>query len=159
MRTPTSKVRFFDSDTVSCISNLSLLSEEEKNGLDTKLDRDGFNKLDLAKKLLHFIKREKPYFEGVIMPADLDQIVFVRGRNTNERIISQSGAFLLFGKEAILPETGLSELQIERIRITKKIEILGQLERLNIRSSTIYPGIEKTTAEIAKKYENFDTSR
>ncbi|MFC0013300.1 FRG domain-containing protein [Devosia nitrariae] len=156
MRTPASKVRFFDSDTVSCIANLAWLSEDEKNGLDTKLDRDEFNKRELAKKLLHFIKREKPYFEGKIVPADLDQIVFVRGRNTNERIISQSGAFLLFGKEAILPETGLSELQIERIRITNKIEILEQLEKLNIRSSTIYPGIEKTTAEIAKKYETVD---
>ena len=153
MRTPRSNVRFFDSDTVSCIANLAWLSEEEKNRLDTKLDRDEFNRLDLAEKLLHFIKREKPYFEGRIVPSDLDQIAFVRGRNTNERIISQSGAFLLFGKESILPETGLSELQIERIRITNKTEILEQLEKLNIRSSTIYPGIEKTTAEIAKKYE------
>lgn len=30
--------------------------------------------------------------------------MFVHGRSTNERIISQPGAFLLFGKDSVLPE-------------------------------------------------------
>jgi len=37
--------------------------------------------------------------------------------------------------------------------IRNKGAILQDLARLNIKSSTIYPGIEKTTAEIAKRHE------
>ncbi|QDC39015.1 FRG domain-containing protein [Sphingobium fuliginis] len=153
LRTQTELVKFFDSDTVSCISNLSLLSGYEQDGLDTSLELNGLNGLPSCKKLLHFIRREKPYFESRIDPADLDKILFVRGRNTNERVISQSGAFLLFGKDAVLPETGHSTLQLERIKIQNKAQILIQLSKLNIKSDTVFPGIEKTTAEIARKHE------
>lgn len=151
--TKTSEVYFFDSDTVSCIANLSLLTDEEKNRMSTSSEMEAFNGTEECKKLLHFIHREKPYFEDRIVPADLERMVFVRGRNTNERITSQSGAFLMFGKDSILPETGQSGLNIQRVTIRNKGAILAQLAKLNIKSSTIYPGIEKTTAEIAKKHE------
>lgn len=106
LSTKSREVRFFDSDTVGCIANLSLMTEAEKDALDTSAKPRAFNKLEECKKLLHFIRREKPYFEARIEPADLERIMFVRGRSTNERITSQSGAFLLFGKDSVLPETG-----------------------------------------------------
>ncbi|ULJ73008.1 FRG domain-containing protein [Rhizobium gallicum] len=153
LKTKSADVRFFDSDTVSCIANISLLTDAEKERMDTKAERGAFNETPECKKLLHFIRREKPYFEGRITPSDLEQIMFVRGRNTNERITSQSGAFLLFGKDSVLPETGYSSLDVQRVTIRNKAGILAQLGKLNIKSSTIYPGIEKTTAEIARKHE------
>ena len=153
LTTKTAEVYFFDSDTVSCIANLSLLTDEEKNRMSTSSAMEAFNGTEECKKLLHFIRREKPYFEGRIAPADLERMVFVRGRNTNERITSQSGAFLMFGKDSVLPETGQSGLDIQRVTVRNKGAILAQLAKLNIKSSTIYPGIEKTTAEIAKKHE------
>ncbi|RVI63908.1 FRG domain-containing protein [Sinorhizobium meliloti] len=153
LTTKKSDVLFFDSDTVSCIANLCLLTDEEKNRMNTASPMDTFNQTVECKKLLHFIRREKPYFEDRIVPSDLEKIVFVRGRNTNERITSQSGAFLMFGKDSVLPETGYSSLNVTRIAIRQKASILAQLAKLNIKSSTIYPGIEKATAEIAKKHE------
>ncbi|WP_245495450.1 FRG domain-containing protein [Rhizobium ruizarguesonis] len=153
LSTKTREVRFFDSDTVSCIANLALMTEAEKEALDTTAKARAFNKTDECKKLLHFIRREKPYFEARIEPTDLERIMFVRGRSTNERITSQSGAFLLFGKDSVLPETGYSSLNVQRMTIRNKGEILQDLAKLNIKSSTIYPGIEKTTAEIARKHE------
>ncbi|MCL7997937.1 FRG domain-containing protein [Brucella sp. 21LCYQ03] len=153
LATKSENVMFFDSDTVSCVANLCLMSEGDQDALDTSQDKTAFNVTPACQKLLHFIRREKPYFENRIDPADLDRILFVRGRNTNARIISQSGAFLIFGKDAVLPETGHSSLNLHRITVRDKAAILGQLAKLNIKSSTVYPGIEKATAEIANKYE------
>ena len=153
MTTKSANVMFFDSDTVSCIANLCLMSETDQNVLNTSLDKATFNSTPACQKLLHFIRREKPYFENRIEPNDMERILFARGRNTNVRIISQSGAFLLFGKDALLPETGHSSLNLRRITVRNKISILGQLARLNIKSSTVYPGIEKAATEIASKYE------
>lgn len=153
LRSPSRDVLHFDSDRVSCISNLCLMKEEEKNAMDLTMETTAFNQEPVVEKLLHFIKREKPYFEGRIVPEDLQKIVFVRARNTHERMVSQSGAFLLFGKDAILPETGYSNIEVSRIRIRNKPDILAQLAKLNIKASTIYPGIEKAASDIAKKHE------
>ncbi len=153
LRSPSNEVLHSDSDRVSCIANLCLMKEGEKNAMDLTLDITAFNEKPVVKKLLHFIKGEKPYFEGRIIPEDLQKILFVRARHTHERMISQSGAFLLFGKESILPETGHSNIKISRIRIQNKASILAQLAKLNIKASTIYPGIEKAASDIAKKYE------
>ena len=129
------------------------MKEEEKDLIDLKMDQNDFNGTNVVRKLLHFIKREKPYFEPRIVPSDLQQILFVRARNTHERMISQSGAFLLFGKDAIMPETGHGNLKVSRIRISQKATILAHLDKLNIKASTIYPGIEKAASDIAKKHE------
>ena len=107
LTTNKSDVRFYESDKVSCIANLSLLSEEMKNQLDTSQLGDVFNNSPACEKLLHFIRREKPYFDPRIVPSHLEEIVFVRGRNTHERIVSQSGGFLIFGKDAVSgPDSG-----------------------------------------------------
>ncbi|MBO9457083.1 hypothetical protein J7376_17615 [Paracoccus sp. R12_1] len=129
------------------------MTDDEKNEMNLSLEKMAFNKEPVVKKLLHFIKGEKPYFEGRIEPQDLQKIVFVRARHTHERMVSQSGAFLLFGKDAILPETGHSSIKVSRIRIQNKPQILAQLAKLNIKASTIYPGIEKAASDIAKKHE------
>jgi hypothetical protein len=153
LRSPSNDVLHSDSDRVSCISHLCLMKEEEKNEMDLTLDTIAFNEKPVVKKLLHFIKGEKPYFEDRIVPTDLQKILFVRARHTHERMVSQSGAFLLFGKDAILPETGHSNIKVSRIRIRNKSSILSQLSKLNIKASTIYPGIEKAASDIAKKHE------
>jgi hypothetical protein len=154
MKTKRADIKFFDSDTVSCIANLAMLEDEHKEQMKTTLGVEAFNETPEARRLLHIIAAEKPYFKPCIDPADLSRIVFIKGRVANDRISSQSGAFLLFGHEALLPETGLSSLNVQRITIRNKPAILETLRRMNIKSSTIYPGIEKTSAEIAKQYED-----
>lgn len=158
-KTDRDKIKFFDSDTVSCIANLAMLNHELKEELDCKAEKIAFNKLDACKKLVHYIKDEKPYFQNVIVPADLERILFVKGRVSNERISSQSGAFLLFGNNAVFPdlvsdEPGSipQEFKVEKILIKNKKEILKELARLNITEATVYQGMERTMKLIAEKF-------
>lgn len=145
-------IKFYNSDTVSCIANLSMLDITMKNIL-TSPEKSSDLKQEARKKLLHFIQAEKPYFTDDININDLQKIQVVRGRNANPRISSQSGAFLLFGHDVILPDTGHSNLNVTNIIVKNKKNILLELEQLNIKSSTIFPGIEQTAREIAKKYK------
>jgi len=152
----TDDIKFYNSDTVSCIANLSLLNVEDKNKVipetDVPLGMRPKQVTEEMKRLLHFIRAEKPYFENGIRPGDLSRILCVRGRIANQRISSQSGAFLLFGHEAVLPDTGYNDdLRVDRIYVSNKKSILQELSRLNIKPSTIYPGIEETAREIARR--------
>lgn len=44
------RIKFFDSDTVSCISNISMLSQTLKDQLDCKMDKEAFNKTEACQK-------------------------------------------------------------------------------------------------------------
>src|SRR3546814_3691780 len=85
-------------------------------------------------KLLHFIKEDKPYFRDVIDPADIDRVLCVLGRYSHEPVAAQSGAFLLFGRGAILPENGEADIALRRIKIADghTDKIIKQLDTLAI---------------------------
>lgn len=55
--------RFFDSDTLSCVAIICLLTDAENQKMEASGDLTAFNETPECKKLLHFIRREKPYFE------------------------------------------------------------------------------------------------
>lgn len=146
------KIKYFDSDTVSCIANLSLLSYEELEKLSSIDARKGnMELLELTDKLADLIQNEKSYFRNRIIPDDLRKVVFLKAKINNERIQSQAGAFLLFGLDPILPETD-AEFPLNRVEIANKNKILEELAQLNISESTVYPSMEKTAAEIATKF-------
>lgn len=147
-------VKYYDSDTVSCLSNLSNLTYEQKNGIDLNLDQDRFNQTDVARKLLHHIKSEKGFFEGRIVPDHLGSIICVKAKRTNTRIKSQSGAFLLFGHEATLPDAGQDGIKISRVTIKNKAYILDQLDRININATTVYPSIDQTAAHLRDQHQS-----
>lgn len=148
------EMKFFDSDTASCISNLARLPKDDKEKLDLTLGIDDFNETEEAKRLVHLIKEEKPFFLNRIIPGDLESIICVKGKMNNNRILSQSGAFLLFGRNAVLPESGTTSIGVERIDINKdaKEKILGELDSLNINESTAFPYIENSAKYISSKY-------
>jgi hypothetical protein len=141
-------VKYYDSDTVSCISNLSNLTYDQKNEIDLNLDQGAFNSTEVVGKLLHHIKSEKGFFEGRIIPDDLGSIVCVKAKRTNTRIKSQSGAFLLFGQGATLPDAGQVGIEIGRVTIRNKGQILAQLNRININATTVYPSIDQTAVHL-----------
>lgn len=153
LTTPKSEIKFFDSDTVSCIANLSRLPARIKSNLNTSLATQAFNATEEGGQLLHLIRDEKSYFKSIIDPAHLSKIVLVKGRLSNARISSQAGAFLLFGENVDLPETGLSTLNVRKLIIRNKERLMQQLSRFGINESTVYPGIEKAATEIAKLYD------
>ncbi|MEY4756125.1 MAG: hypothetical protein RJA34_1023 [Pseudomonadota bacterium] len=147
------QIKYFDSDTASCIANLTRLSKVSKDALDfSSLDVRKFNKLAPVKQLLHFIKEEKPFFEPRLEPKDLRSIICVKGKRTNSRIAFQSGAFLLFGHDATLNEGGSPEISVQRIAVTNKETVLRQLDQLNINESTVFPYIENSAKYLAQKF-------
>ena len=147
------EIKFFDSDTVSCLASLARLQKQDKDQIDFALAQAPFNATLPITKLLHFIREEKSFFVEKIVPGDLQRIVCVRGKMTNNRIISQSGAFLIFGLGATLA-AGHPSIAIERVSINKndKQKILGELDALNINESTVFPYIENSAKYISRKY-------
>lgn len=146
-------IKYFDSDTASCIANLARLSQADKDKINYgSEDVRKFNRQPAVKRLLHFIKEEKPFFEGRIKPNDLRSVICVKGKHTNSRISFQSGAFLLFGHDATLAEEGSQEISVQRIGVTNKAVILQQLDKLNINERTVYPNIDNSAKYIAKRF-------
>lgn len=147
-------IKYYDSDTAGCIANLARLPKSEKDGIDLSKSKSDFNLQSSVLRLLHFIKEEKPYFENKIEPSDLQKIICIKGKKSNDRISSQSGAFMLFGFDAILSETGTDDIEVKRITIPKKAkpDILEELDLFNINESTVFPYIENSARYVANKY-------
>jgi hypothetical protein len=146
-------IKYYDSDTVSVLSNLSKLNQQQKDEIDLTLESNAFNVALPIRKLFHHIKSEKGYFEPRIEPADLGSVICVKAKRTNSRIKSQTGAFLLFGHEAKLPEGGTDAIEIFRIKVVNKREILEQLDSININATTVYPSIDQTAVHLRDRHE------
>lgn len=147
------KIKFFDSDAVSCVANLAHLKLTEKNNIDFSLTGDAFNKQTPVDRLIQFIRAEKPHFRPVIVPDDLNSVFAIKPKQNNRRIIAQSGAFLLFGLTANLDTVAVDGISIERIQIngSKKNYIVEELDRMGINDSTMFPEIEKAALYIRSK--------
>lgn len=118
--------KFFDSDTVSVLSNIALFDDNinvqnfdynkyqslfdfyegysyNKYGSCTNDDErqhliKEFNKRNDIKRLVHKICEEKPYFTNEIDPMHLENtILLVKPKQEFERLSLQSGLFALFG--------------------------------------------------------------
>jgi hypothetical protein len=146
-------IKYFDSDTASCVANLARMSYVAQRHIRcNETEVEPFNEQEEVKRLVHFIKEEKPYFERKINPKHLQTILCVKGKRSNDRISSQAGAFLLFGNDATLAEGGTEDITVSRIRVTGKKQLRAQLDRMNINESTVFPYIESSARYIAEKF-------
>lgn len=149
------QIKYYDSDVVSCIANLARLSYDDKEDISfEEKDPERFSAQPSIQRLVHQIREEKSYFAPKIRPDDLRSIVCVKGKRSNDRISSQSGAFLLFGLGAVLDEEGDDNVSISRIRvpIANKASILEELDQLNINDSSVFPYIENSAKYVAEKF-------
>ena len=161
---------FYDSDKISCLTNLAKLTASQKdqlsqyiiNCLKTNPAKTLLDESDLSEKVyeqyLHYILNEKPYFKPRVEIADIRNIYCVKGRLNQERIIAQSGSFLIFGLDTEeLPENGNDNFTVHRIRIKKedKKTILNELDLLKVNQRTVYPSIENSAKYIKNRLENF----
>lgn len=159
-RVPKREIKYFDSDTVSVLANLS--RRPASFALPAKKNIDAFNSTDEIKFLLHEIKGEKPYFEPKIKREHLESVIFVKSKLDNARVIRQDGAFLLFGlsqtksQPAIVSPHYLSATMDRRLLIKRKSkpQIKGQLESLGITQGTIYPEIERVAEYVKDVYKS-----
>jgi hypothetical protein len=155
-RIPKAEIKYFDSDTVSVISNISRRPNEFTVPPEN-LSLERFNLNQNISYLLHEIKKEKPYFEPKILRIHLQSVVCVKPKLNNARIIRQDGAFLLFGVGASkldcaqVPERYKTQNSL-RILITDKLKVKEQLEALGITKGTIYPEIESVAGHIKETY-------
>ena len=140
-------VRYFDSDTVSCLANISRCKHEQKEDLQSLLHhgKEKFNSLPVVKRLLHFIRTEKPAFDADISPRDLNGIFLVKPKQNNQRILAQAGAFFVFGLVPEIASNGSVGIKIERIKIKANIKekMLSELNRVSINQRTLFPEIER----------------
>ena len=118
--------------------------------------KEQFNEDHSIELLLHDIRSEKPHFKALIEPKDLARVVCVNPKLTNERLIRQSGAFLLFGidKKKEEPAKIDDSLIADRIEVEKckKEEILKQLSQVNITEATLFPELENVAQYLLKEF-------
>lgn len=108
--------------------------------------------------LLDFIKEDRTYFEPRIEPADINNILLVKPKLDNARIVRQQGAFFLFG---IKSDGSDKQIPIfnnnwitEEILIdhNAKENILKDLEMLGINEISLFPEIDYVAKYIKKNY-------
>lgn len=159
--------KFADSDTISIICNLSRLSESERKKITIKYNNVGsklvdWNESDIkafrlmpeVKRLMQFVRVEKPYFLDAINPLDLFKYYFVYPSKNNKRVIAQSGAFIAAGLlqyRSLERSIGLKHKKII-IPAECKENIIIQLDALNINSRSMFPEIEFTSKYIKQKW-------
>jgi len=148
-----SNIKYFDSDTVSCVANLSSLTGRERDEIRALRTSKALRESEVGTKLLHFIKAEKPYFLPKIELSHLKSIFAVGPKQTNRRILAQQGAFLIFGLRTLLRDDNEFGIEIVRTKVpaSAKQDLLAELDGININASSLFPEIESVAKYIISK--------
>ncbi|WP_348823851.1 FRG domain-containing protein [Flavobacterium aestuarii] len=165
---PNSDIKYYDSDTVSILSNISKRAFEFNIGDLNRKESYTYNDVKLFNEqgdipyLLHEIKEEKSYFQSIICPTDLERVVAVKVKQSNSRIIKQSGAFLLFGinnsktNPANIPNEWIVNLDSKKVDFEidndSKNNILKELNILGISEATLFPELENQAQHLKRIY-------
>ena len=159
-------VRFFDSDRISLITNLARCTHEQKEELRTLVaakpttddELRDFNAERTVRRLLHFVRSEKPGFEAEIEPEHLNGIYLVKPKLNNRRILAQEGAFLAFGLMSEVPKTRGPVFDVNTLGVTaaRKPDIRRQLDGLSINERTLYPDIERAARYLTDELQTAD---
>lgn len=160
LRVAKRRIRYFDSDTVSCLANLARLSWAHKRKIDTDKEVEDFNDSTPVKRLLHFIHQEKNGFLPEIDPSDLDSILLVKPKQNNKRILAQAGAFFAFGLNEEIIDDNQDGIKVERITVAgaSKGDILEELDKLGVNEKTMFPEIERAARYITGTLSSGDAA-
>lgn len=157
---PENRQAYYDSDKVSCLSNLANLTAKQREEIENNLSltKKDFNKLPAVNALVHHIRAEKPHFSPAIEPLDLFRVIYVKPKMSNRRIIAQSGSFVIYGVTSLSGKlnSGKREVRIQRafVDADSKPQIREDLERLGIHASAIFPEIDKAAHYILTKHQS-----
>lgn len=160
---PRNKIKFYDSDTVSVISNIAkrpydgLNISEINYDAETKHGIEKFNDEKDIKYLLHEVRHEKPHFQPLIKKKHLESIFCVKPLLNNRRIINQDGAFLLFGIDGMkssIARYAKSDFEPIIVPVKNKDVIRESLKILGITYDKIYPELDTTAKYLKEKYKN-----
>lgn len=143
---PNDEIKYYNSDTVSVVSNLSRV--------DSHFD---FTNEEDKERFLHSIQAEKPYFKPYIKKAHLHSVICVKPKLDNRRIVKQSGAFFLFGMgktktDSIrIPDEYRPKIKNIDIPKSSKIDLLRELATLSISEATLFPEIDNVARFLKKE--------
>ena len=159
---PKSEVKYFDSDTVSVVSNIAWAKSDFEIDVDYDGKYENFHHKNNhhAQKLMHDIKQEKPYFLERINPEHIKSVLCVKPKMDNPRVVRQDGAFLLFGIgqnkhfPASISEEWIFKPKAKRyiIKASDKLGILKQLSRVGISKAKLFPEIDMVSQFIKNDY-------
>jgi hypothetical protein len=152
---PEAEMRYCDSDTVSLIANLC------ERPPDFSVD----DEFGIEKLIRGITEREKPNFELAKYYHDrnlFNQVLAVRPRLNNPRIIRQDGYFLLFGINGVKsrPATITSSWRLDEIIIpaARKKALLEELSFLNINESFFFPDYKHLANTFQHQFQNPEPS-
>ena len=166
---PKELIRPFTSDRISVIANFAKLRSaeqdvllgrwEEATALGTATDNPDYS--FVRRRLNHFIRQEKPYFEDRIDPRDLFRVFVVEPQRSFERIRAQSGAFLVsafherFGRVEIVrwnEEIPVYDYYSLKVPCKHKRDVLPELSLLNITDESLLPGLDEAARAVIRRY-------
>lgn len=184
---PQEKFKYYDSDTVSVLSNIVKCNKDFDisgfsfcEGIDwiklvgyyapNKQEKISeyqekkvieFNNIKVISELVHFIREDKPYFLPRVVPIHLDNFsIVVKPKMAIDRIINQSGAFVLFGikkSKNICADFNINtEGYKQKVLIIPSIfkkQIIRELKLLNINESTVFCDFDSTANFFKDKYK------
>lgn len=120
-----------------------------------------YNKLPIVKKLNNEVEKIYKVYMGEINPFDLFKVIPVQPMLTNERIIRQQGAFLVYGLmgENVakqLTEKLMYQQDGKKVRFIipakSKSVIMNELNTLGFDAATIYPELDRVSEYIKNKF-------
>lgn len=161
-RIPKKEIKYFDSDTVSVIANVSKQPLSFNLGEHEKIEPPAFSDQEPIKLLIHDIRQEKSLFEPKINPEHLKSVICVKPLQDNPRIMRQDGAFFLFGvnalktKPAEVPRRYVFRANGKRliVRAYEKKRMREQLEALGISAAKIYPEIDSVALYVKNLFKD-----
>lgn len=148
-----SDVKYFDSDAVSVVANISRRPKDFSIETIKHKDKDDFNEEIPIQYLLHEIRSEKPHFLDLIESEHIESVFCVKPKLDNPRIIRQEGAFFIFGINNDKSQPAIFDIEYKSFIINKsdKKRILNQLDVLGINESTLFPEIEHVAKHLKDK--------
>lgn len=156
IKIPQDRKKYFDSDAVSCISNLSNLSNSERKVIENTSAStiSDLIKINAVDRLIQFIRVEKPHFQPRIKKEDLFKPYYVVPKMSNPRIISQRGGFIIFGlnfNNGPKYKKGISALSAT-IPASAKPNLRSELHKIGYREDFMFPEIQSASREIVKRF-------
>lgn len=149
----TDRVKYYDSDTVHLLANLSQLKPKEKEELKSFDSDNNLRESNSGKRLADFTAQSRPNFTNRIQRKDLDHPIVVLPKLNNDRIRAQDGKFLIFGLDTEL-KGGMGGVEVTKYRIIRSAvpKIRSSLESLGVSKASVYPSLETSALLIKNRY-------
>ena len=165
---PRALIKSFNSDAASVLASFAKLPRREQDlllGRDTgpreNSDVDFGRYRKALDRVCQLIQEEKPYFQNDIDVKDLFRVFVLEPQQFSERLKVQSGAFLVSGfherfeREEVQRE--ISNIHtyahyVLSIPYGRKRNIIEDLQLINIRRETLFPGLDEAAKAITDAY-------